>query len=423
MSGSWPSIASVAASSAAFCAFGSIVVVTCRPSVFSVCSLMSNRSSSSFCTCRSISPFGPVVWSWFLACSGGTVGGKTCAARSVGDSAPIVDHAVEHPVPSFSRAVGVDGRVQCGGLLNERGQQRAVGDGELFDRLVEVRLGRGGDAVGAAAEVDDVQIGLQHLVFGPFAGHLRRDDQLLGLADHTAQPGPRRAHQSVLDVLLGDRRPALGVAAEDVVLRRPGEPGEREAGVGVEVAVFGRHHRVAHVHRYLVDVDVDAIALGRNDFGEFTAVAGQDRRDLVGADVARLGHVDDQVGHSERHDRQHDQGGHRHVQPATDPLPVDLLHGGQTAGRPARRPAAPWRWTPRRSGGGGGFGGGVPSSAALTASIGSRSGRVSSRTDGMTAVSRSSGGTAGRRGDRPVGLARRECAHTVSSLSRWDIAG
>jgi hypothetical protein len=31
-------------------AFGSIVVVTCRPSVFSVCSLMSNRSSSSFCT-------------------------------------------------------------------------------------------------------------------------------------------------------------------------------------------------------------------------------------------------------------------------------------------------------------------------------------------------------------------------------------
>ena len=159
--------------------------------------------------------------------------------------------------------------------------------------------------------------------------------KLLGLADDTAQPGALRADQRVLDVLLGDRRPALGVTAEDVVLRRPGEPGEREAGVGVEVAVFGRHHRVPHMHRYLVDVDVDPVAFGRNDFGELTAVAGQDRRDLVGADVTRLGHVDDQVRHPERHDGQHDQGRHRHVQPAADPLPVDLLHGGQAAGRSA----------------------------------------------------------------------------------------
>ena len=331
-------------------------------------------------------------------------------------------HAVEHPVPPHSRTVRVDRRVQRGRPLDQRGQQRAVGDGELFDRLVEVRLGRRADAVRAAAEVDDVQIGLQHLVFGPFTGHLRRDDQLLGLADHTAHPGPRRAHQRVLDVLLGDRRPALGVAAEDVVLRRPGESGEREAGVGVEVAVFGRHHRVPHVHGYLVDVDIDAIAFWRNDFGEFTAVAGQDRRDLVGADVTRLGHVDDQVGHSERHDRQHDQGGHRHVQPATDPLPVDLLHRGQAAGRPARRPAATWRWTPRR-----------PRRGRVR-----RRGPVQCRLDGLDRVAQRRGvlpdrlddggqSVIGRRrgptGRWPDGLAGRERADTVSSLPRWDIAG
>ena len=152
------------------------------------------------------------------------------------------------------------------------------------------------------------------------------------------------------------------------------------------------------MHRYLVDVDVDAVAFRRNDFGDFAAVAGQNRRDLVGADVTRLGHVDDQVGHAERHDRQHDQRGQRHVEPAADPLPVDLLHGRQAPGRPAGWSAATGGGRRGGPGGGGGFGGGVPSSAALTASIGSRSGGVSSRTAGMTAVRRSSGGAAGRRG-------------------------
>ena len=220
---------------------------------------------------------------------------------------------------------------------------------DLFDRLVEVRLGRRRDAVRAATEVDDVQIRLQHLVFGPFAGHLRRDDQLLGLADDTAETRARVADQRVLDVLLGDRRTALQVAAEDIVLERAGETGEREARVGVEVAVLGGHHRVADVHGNLVDVDVDAVAFGRNDFRELAAVAGQNRRHLVGPDVARLGHVDDEVGHREGDDRQHDQHGHRGVQPAAHPLPVDLLAGtgprrlGGTAGWSTTA-----RWTPRR---------------------------------------------------------------------------
>ena len=275
--------------------------------MFSVCSLMSNRSSSSFCTCRSISPFGPVVWFWFWAWSGGTVGGKTCAARSVGDNAPISTMPSSTQFHRCQRTFRIDGRVQTGRLLDERGEQAAVGDGELLDRLVEVRLGRRSDAVRTATEVDDVQVGLQHLVFGPFAGHLRRDDQLLGLADEAAQPGSRVTDQRVLDVLLGDRRTTLGVTfTEDVVLGGPRETAERETGVGVEIAVFCGHHGVTNVDRNLVDVDVDPVALRRNDFREFAAVAGQDRRHLVRADIARLGHLDDHVGHTERDDRQQD---------------------------------------------------------------------------------------------------------------------
>ena len=245
MSGSWPSSASVTASSAAACAFGSIVVVTCRPSVFSVCSSDVEQLEQFLLHLALDQP----VRARRLVLVPGLIrrhGRRKHLRRTVGRRERAdLDHAVEHPVPPRNRAVRVDRRVQRGGPLDERGQQRTVGDGELFDRLVEVRLGRGADTVRAATEVDDVQIGLQHLVFGPFAGHLRRDDQLLGLADDAAQPGSRRAHQRVLDVLLGDRRPALGVTSPKMLffaaLR---EAGEREAGVGVEVAVFGGHHRV-----------------------------------------------------------------------------------------------------------------------------------------------------------------------------------
>ncbi len=104
---------SVTASSAAFCACGSIVVVICRPSVFSVCSLMSNRSSSSLLHL----PFDQPVragrhGSASLAWSGGTVGGNTCAARSVGDSAPIVTMPSSTQFHRSAAPVGVDGRVE-----------------------------------------------------------------------------------------------------------------------------------------------------------------------------------------------------------------------------------------------------------------------------------------------------------------------
>ena len=140
MSGACPSIYFDTASSAAFCAFGSIVVVTCSPWVFSVCSSILNSSSSSLVTCRSINPLGPVVWFCARAFSGATVGGNSWAARSFGDSAPI------STMPSstqFHRSFApgrIDRRVKSRRALDQRGQQCAVGDRELIDGFVEVGL-------------------------------------------------------------------------------------------------------------------------------------------------------------------------------------------------------------------------------------------------------------------------------------------
>ena len=206
---------------------------------------MLNSSSSSLVTCRWISPLGPVVWSLragllrrhsrreLLCCT-------VCRRQRLD-----VDHPVEHPVPPALGALEVQRGVQRRRALDQRGQQCAVGDGELLDGFVEVGPRRRRDPVGAPAEVDDVQIGLQHLVFGPLPRHLGGDDEFLGLADQAADAGALGSHQRVLDVLLGDRRTALRVTAEDVVLERAREPGEREARVGVEVAVLGRDHRLA----------------------------------------------------------------------------------------------------------------------------------------------------------------------------------
>lgn len=213
-------------------------------------------------------------------------------------------HAVEHPVPPRQGALGVDGRVQGGGPPNEGRQQCPFRYGELLDRLVEVGLRCRGDAVRAAPEVDDVQIGLQHFVFRPLPRHLGGDDQFLGLAHQAADAVLRRPDEGVLHVLLGDRRSTLQVAAaEEVVVHRPCEAAEVEAGVGIKVAVFGGDHRLADVHGHLVEVDVDPITFRRNDFGDLRAVAGQDGRHLVGAKVPRLGNVDDEVRHREGDDR------------------------------------------------------------------------------------------------------------------------
>ena len=252
------------------------------------------------------------------------------------------DHAVEHPVPALARTLGIDGRVERRRPLNQRTEQRALGDVELFDGLVEVGVGGRRDAVGPAAEVDDVQVRLHHRVLGPLVGHLRGDDQLLGLADQAADAGAGVPDQRVLDVLLGDRRAALEVAAEDVVLERAEETPEGEARIRVEVAVLRRHRGVAHVLGDLVDRNVDAVAFGRDDLRDLAAVTGEDHRHLRRADVLGLRHVDDEVGHREGDDRQHDRRGDQRVADAAQDPPVDRArplrrHGSVGAVPSARR--------------------------------------------------------------------------------------
>src|SRR3546814_19546738 len=97
-------------------------------------------------------------------------------------------------------------------------QQRRLGQRELRNRRAEVGLGRGSDAVGALAEVDDRQVLEEDLVLVDLAVELGGEDRLA----HLALDRLLAARDRVLHQLLGDRRPALAeLAVADVGPQRP----------------------------------------------------------------------------------------------------------------------------------------------------------------------------------------------------------
>ena len=82
-------------------------------------------------------------------------------------------------------------------------------------RLVEIEQRRGGDAIGAEAEIDLVEIEFEDLVLRIGALDAQRQQRFLDLALERHLVG----QQEVLGDLLGDGRGALRAAAAAEVLR------------------------------------------------------------------------------------------------------------------------------------------------------------------------------------------------------------
>ena len=240
------------------------------------------------------------------------------------------DHAVGDVVPALLGFRSVRPRVELAGPLDRCGEHRALGRGQLGDRLGEVGARRGGDAVGVASVVDGVEVGLEDLVLRPLIGHLRRDHQLLALTDQAALV----ADHGLLHVLLGDGGTTTGVVTGELTDRGASETGDRESGVVVEVAVLGGEDRIADLFGDLVDVDVLPVALRWDDPGQLGgAVVGVDLGDLVGHQLFRLRNLRDGVCGEERHQwhddehREHGDGGRDEAPPHGLALPGPLALG------------------------------------------------------------------------------------------------
>ena len=121
------------------------------------------------------------------------------------------------------------------------GQVGGLGQAELTHVLAEVGPRRRPDAVGAAAEVDRVEVPPEDLLLVELALELHGQHRLLHLPGDAALGG----QVDVLHVLLGDRGTALlHAAAADVVVERAGDAHRVHAAVLEEVAVLGGEHRV-----------------------------------------------------------------------------------------------------------------------------------------------------------------------------------
>ena len=243
------------------------------------------------------------------------------------------DHAVEDVLPAPFGSLEVGCRVVVGGRADRRREHSRLRQGDVGEVLVEVRLGRCRDTVGAATEVDGVEVRREDLFFGPLAGHLGGDREFTELALVAGLV----AGQHVLHVLLGDGRATTRVLATGhLAPRRAGVTADREARVARELAVLGCDHGLLQHLRDLGDRHIGAVALRWHDSREFAAPGVDHRGDLTLLDVAGCGHLGAGVGHQEHRCHHQGESGEQRTAETDDPgdclLPPSLLLDRAAAG-------------------------------------------------------------------------------------------
>ena len=174
---------------------------------------------------------------------------------------PLLLHVVEDPdVPLLERALGplALGGVEVVRVVEDAGEHDGLLEGEVLGVDVEVGLGGRLDAVGAATEVDGVEVALEDLLLADLPLQLQRDEGLLDLA----RDGALLGEVEDLHVLLGDRGGTLGVVAARVAERRADDALGVDPLVGPEGPVLGRDDGVLDRVGHLVERDRLAV-LGR----------------------------------------------------------------------------------------------------------------------------------------------------------------
>ena len=94
----------------------------------------------------------------------------------------VLGKTVDHIVAALDGAVTVADRMQRRRRFRKRREIRGFRNGEFVHRFVEVDQRRGGDAVGAEAEIDFVQIQFEDFVLGVGALDAHRQQGFLDLA-------------------------------------------------------------------------------------------------------------------------------------------------------------------------------------------------------------------------------------------------
>ena len=179
------------------------------------------------------------------------------ALGGIGRHETGVGHRAQHDVAALARARRRVERRQRAGRLNDAGDRGGLAEREIVDVLAEVQPRRLGDAVNrerpAIAEIDVVQIQLEHFVFGRPEVEDDRHELLEQLAAERALPrllldGHLFGEKEISGELLRDGAGAFQVrpVAEHVREERANHADGIDAGMRVVAPVFDREHRLHH---------------------------------------------------------------------------------------------------------------------------------------------------------------------------------
>ncbi len=179
--------------------------------------------------------------------------------RLVGGERADSGHLLEDHPATAEGGVLVGEGVPRRRVLDEPRQQGGLADREVGDLLPEV-VGRGRpDPVRTVAEVDGVDVPSEDLLLGESLLEPHRQLGLLELPLERDLGG----EDDVLDVLLGDRRPALGDALGlGIGDERSGDGPQVDAGVVPETLVLDRDDGIDEVAWQVVVLDHDPVLLG-----------------------------------------------------------------------------------------------------------------------------------------------------------------
>ena len=176
-------------------------------------------------------------------------------------------HPVQDDVTALDGALGEVGRVERTRVLHEPGQDRRLVEVEVAGVDVEVVLGSGLHAVGAIAEVDDVEVALEDPVLRVLVLEGDGVAELVELAcvgvvgdGRLLLVGRRLGDEGLFDQLLGDRRPTLDDAAGGGVGEERAQGAlDIESAVLVEAVVLDREQSLDHLAVDLAQPDVDPV--------------------------------------------------------------------------------------------------------------------------------------------------------------------
>ncbi len=194
----------------------------------------------------------------------------------VGGDVAVFRHAIDDVIAPRDRFVAFAERIVIVRPLRQGGEVGCLRDRKLVHRLVEIEQRRGGHAVSAEAEIDFVEIKLEDFFLRVSALDAQRQQRFLDLALERHLVG----QQEVLGDLLRDGRGALRPAAGAVILDIE-HAGTRDAvnvdaGMLIEVLVFGGDEGIGDEFRDRLDRQIEAALIGV--FGQQRAVGGMHPR-------------------------------------------------------------------------------------------------------------------------------------------------